>query len=215
MCEFKVFLEREKVFEEAVYVRTTEDGVVVGDILGEQRVFRDCYVYEVDVASEKLTLASKNPRMLGDTHSTVEKPMDILTRAASFHGHMGPFLIVGVRMGQLTLETLGVGSVQDQYGSLSAVVETGVKPPMSCIIDGIQWSTGCTLGKGKIRVEDLGRPIAIFNSGGHELRIQLRDQILRKIENSLGTHPFELNDLNQEVISLGREELFQVTQRTL
>jgi len=211
MCEFKVFLNGEKVFEEAVYARTMEGDVVLRDILGEQKVFKDCYLKEVDVASEKLTLSptisehENNPQRMRGLRGA-------LTRAAEFHGHLGPFLVVGVRMGWLALDKLKLKPMHDQSGPLTVVVETGIRPPMSCMIDGIQWSTGCTLGKGKIRIEDLGRPNARFNSEGEELRIALKDKVLRKIENSLKLHPFMFHDLNEEIISLREEELFQVDQ---
>ncbi len=209
MCEFKVFVDEEKVFEEAVYVKTTENGVVLRDILGKQKVLKGCYVQEVDVASEKLTLSSGKPVSASD--NTIEEELrETLTKAAKFHGHLGPFLVVGVRMGQLALERLNLEPIRDQHGPLSVVVETGTKPPISCTVDGIQWSTGCTLGKGKIKVEDLGRPVARFNSGRHELRIQLKDWIFKKIEDTLKLQPLSFQDLNEEIISLEEEELFQV-----
>lgn len=58
MCEFKVFLDGKKIFEEAVYVKTKGNRIVLRNILGEQKEFDDCYIQEVNVASEELILAS-------------------------------------------------------------------------------------------------------------------------------------------------------------
>jgi len=212
MCEFKVFLDGEKVFEEAVHVKATGGEVVLGNILGEQRRFKDCSIQEINVASEKLTLTSTGSGIERNTNLEIENLEETLTKAAEFHGHLGPFLVVGVRMGRLALEKLNTKRAytrtHDQHNSLSVVVETGSKPPTSCIVDGIQWSTGCTLGRGTIGIEDLGRPAARFKTERQELRIVLRKEILEKIENSLKLHPSKFKDLNEEIVSLGEDELF-------
>ena len=214
MCEFKVFLDGEKVFEDVVHIKTTEGEVVLGNILGEQRKFKDCIIQEIDVASEKLTLSSTGSGIGHNTSLEMESLEGTLTKAARFHGHLGPFLVVGVRMGRLALEKLNTKRActrtHDQYNSLLVVVETGSTPPISCMVDGIQWSTGCTLGRGTIRIEDLGRPAARFKTEGRELRIALKNRILEKIENSLKLHPSKFKDLNEEIVSQKEDELFQI-----
>ncbi len=212
MCEFKVFLNREKVFEEAIYAKAMRNGVILKDILGSRRVFKNCHIQEIEVASETMTLSSIRSDSETDLTPRREGIGDALAKAAGFHGHLGPFLIVGVRMGRLALERFEIEPFYDDTESLSVVAETGTKPPISCIIDGIQWSTGCTVGNGKIGIEDLGRPSARFRSGGRELRIGLRDQVLRRIQSSLELHPSEFQDLNKEITTLTDNELLQVNQ---
>ena len=212
MCEFKVFLNGEKVFVDAVYAKVKENDVILGDILGSRRVFKSCCLQEIDVASETLTLSSIRSDSNTDLTPSREDLRDTLVRAAQFHGHLGPFLVVGVRMGRFALEGLKVESSHGDAESLAVIAETGTKPPVSCIIDGIQWSTGCTVGNGKIAVEDLGKPSARFSSGGCELRIALRDQVLRRIQSSLELHPSDFQDLNEEITALPESELFQVNQ---
>jgi predicted RNA-binding protein len=58
MCEFKVFLDGKKIFEEAVYVKSKGNSIVLRNILGEQKVFDECLIQEVNVASEELNLTS-------------------------------------------------------------------------------------------------------------------------------------------------------------
>ena len=56
MCEFKVFLNGKKVFEDVVYVRAQDGKVLLRDILGRSKEVQGCQIVEVDVASEKLLL---------------------------------------------------------------------------------------------------------------------------------------------------------------
>lgn len=59
MCEFKVFLEGEQVFEDAVYVEVTDGKVILRNILGEEKEMADCHIIRVNVPSERLVLSSK------------------------------------------------------------------------------------------------------------------------------------------------------------
>lgn len=56
MCEFKVFLDGKKVFEDAVYCRVKGGELLVKDILGQSKQFSNCHIAEINVASEKLVL---------------------------------------------------------------------------------------------------------------------------------------------------------------
>jgi predicted RNA-binding protein len=58
MCEFKVFLDREKVFEGAVYAKATGTQVSLKDILGTSKQVENARIVEVDVTSERLILTS-------------------------------------------------------------------------------------------------------------------------------------------------------------
>lgn len=59
MCEFDVFLDGEKVFEEAVYLKRENGNVLARDILGNEKELGDVVVEEISVSSEKLLLTSK------------------------------------------------------------------------------------------------------------------------------------------------------------
>jgi hypothetical protein len=65
-----------------------------------------------------------------------------------FHGHIGPYAVLGYRIGQRAMDVLEAGKYFDMH-----VTVTGPKTtPYTCLIDGLQVSTGCTLGKGNIAV---------------------------------------------------------------
>ena len=56
MCEFKVFLDGEKVAEDVVYARVEGKRVTVMDILGIPVVLEGVKLEEVDVMSTRLVL---------------------------------------------------------------------------------------------------------------------------------------------------------------
>lgn len=70
-----------------------------------------------------------------------------LAALKDFHGHLGPYVVAGVRMGRYALKRL---QATPHFG-LEAVIWCPDGPPSSCLLDGIQFATGCTLGKGNIR----------------------------------------------------------------
>jgi len=57
MCEFSVLLKAKMVFKDAVYAKADGNKVVVKDVLGDSKVFKNCKIVEVDVNSERLVLS--------------------------------------------------------------------------------------------------------------------------------------------------------------
>ncbi len=57
MCEFRVFLDGEEVFEDVVYAKAHDGKVMLRNILGESKEVANCRVVEVDVNSERLLLS--------------------------------------------------------------------------------------------------------------------------------------------------------------
>lgn len=86
-------------------------------------------------------------------------------------------MVVGYRMGLLARSTLN--------GKLKAVVHTGIRPPLSCIVDGVQFTSGCTLGKGNIEVIDEDLAKVVFLGGGKRLEITLRDEVRQDIDSRM------------------------------
>lgn len=58
MCELKVIIQNRVEFEDAIYAKTIENKVVVKDILGKSKEFKDYKITEVDINKEQLTLSS-------------------------------------------------------------------------------------------------------------------------------------------------------------
>lgn len=209
MCEFKVFLNGEEVFRDATYAKIDRGKVVLRDILGISKEFQGCVIGEVDAALEKLTLYPCNPSSK-DSASILTTDFEmILKRGEEFHGHLGPFLALGVRMGLLAKERLG----SDGFSGLSAVIETDTHPPMSCIADGIQVSTGCTLGRGKVKMLGLGKPAATFHTGSRHLRLEVKTFLLRYIERELSNKGLEeMREIVEKISAKPDSDLFDVKE---
>jgi formylmethanofuran dehydrogenase subunit E len=73
-----------------------------------------------------------------------DKP--ILLDAFKFHGHKCWASTAGVRAGLAALRTLGVKRTGSS-DELHCVIEIGDNHGAQCFADGIQYATGCTLGK--------------------------------------------------------------------
>jgi predicted RNA-binding protein len=58
MCEFTVILDGKAVFKDVVYAKAESNKVVVKDVLGQSRDFRNSKIVEVDVNSTRLVLSS-------------------------------------------------------------------------------------------------------------------------------------------------------------
>ena len=102
-------------------------------------------------------------------------------RAIEFHGHDGPYMVIGLRMGLTALEQLNCNGWFD----LECEVRLKWNPPDSCVIDGIQSSTGCTMGKKNINVVEKPGITAIFKSGENELTLVLKSEVISKIKREM------------------------------
>ncbi|MFA4045041.1 MAG: hypothetical protein HZRFUVUK_001850 [Candidatus Fervidibacterota bacterium] len=68
--------------------------------------------------------------------------------ARAFHGHLGPFLALGMLIGAHAMKLLNAR----KYFGVKVIVHCPPKPPASCMLDGIQLSTGATYGKRNIEL---------------------------------------------------------------
>jgi formylmethanofuran dehydrogenase subunit E len=102
-----------------------------------------------------------------------------LDEAVKFHGHLGPWLVIGYRAGIVARNMLKPKDIH----ALQCIVRIPSKVPYSCSVDGVQASTCCTLGKGNIIVEDREdfEYIFINNITKKSLRLRLRREVLSKL----------------------------------
>jgi formylmethanofuran dehydrogenase subunit E len=102
-----------------------------------------------------------------------ELPED-LKRLSDFHGHLGPYVLLGYRMGLVAKRFFP--------GRFYATLYTGTEPPVSCLIDGVQFSSCCTLGKGNLSVKEGGRPFVRFHDGLRSLEISPLETIQKRVD---------------------------------
>ena len=98
------------------------------------------------------------------------------------HRHLGIYSIVGAKMGLRAREILGAGPDQ-----VMVVSSAGSKPPLSCMNDGLQISTGATLGHGGIAISEdpVKRPEASFTVDGRTVILRLKQAYRSRIESDL------------------------------
>lgn len=118
-----------------------------------------------------------------------------------FHGHLGPYVVVGYRMGGLARDKL--------EGKLKAICFTGTKTPLSCIVDGVQFSSSCTLGKGNITVLEAGDARVQFMDEKHLMEVSLLEDIRESINKSMSRDTEEL--LAVTIFYEPETDLFRIT----
>jgi len=125
----------------------------------------------------------------------------MIERGTILHGHAGPYLNLGIRMGVLALNILNVKG----YFDLSVEVELKNHRPVSCLIDGLQISTGCTLGKGNIKIKDNPNITrAIYKSDKIKLIICLKPEITKLLD----FETYSCEDLGKKILDIPDEQLF-------
>jgi pyrimidine-specific ribonucleoside hydrolase len=122
-----------------------------------------------------------------DKHGTDEWISGVI--ANELHRHLGVFAIVGVKMGIRAREYFDTGV--DEF---SAVSFAGSVPPLSCMNDGLQVSTGATPGHGLLTVinDSPALPSAEFTYMNRKIKLTLKPDIAEKISAELK----EINFIN-------------------
>jgi pyrimidine-specific ribonucleoside hydrolase len=78
----------------------------------------------------------------------------LIVLTSELHGHLGIYAIIGAKMGLYAREILDARHDELVINSLA-----GSRPPVSCMNDGLQVSTGATLGHGLISVKQADKPM--------------------------------------------------------
>lgn len=69
-----------------------------------------------------------------------------------FHGHKCPGLAMGFRASEIALKELGIPLDRSKDEEIICVTEND-----ACGVDAIQWITGCTFGKGNLKLRMTGK----------------------------------------------------------
>ncbi|OGF68007.1 MAG: hypothetical protein A2Y62_20415 [Candidatus Fischerbacteria bacterium RBG_13_37_8] len=100
----------------------------------------------------------------------------LLSTAIAFHGHLGPYLVLGLRAGLHANQVLGKEPMQTK-----AIIKTHSAPPQSCFADGVQLTTGCTLGKGNISLIDAEGLSVHFQQNDKSITCILKAEIIAEM----------------------------------
>ncbi|RLE58087.1 MAG: hypothetical protein DRJ35_08580 [Thermoprotei archaeon] len=117
--------------------------------------------------------------------------------AARLHGHKGPFLALGYRAGEYAYKVLKPKNIKD----LRCRVYLPLRTPYTCILDGIQASSGCTVGK---------RTLEFYESKDIRLVFETDEKTLVLYPKTI---PLGYQDLERgfyDMLSKSFEEIFEV-----
>ncbi len=122
-----------------------------------------------------------------------------LEETARLHGHKGPFLILGYRAGRKAVEILKPETEFD----LVAILYIPSTTPYTCMADGVQGATRCTLGKGNIAIINSDEFKIVFEKkNGLRLSIWLDKDFIDKIKS------MNMNEAAEKAEKADEEEIF-------
>jgi len=123
------------------------------------------------------------------------------------HQHVGIYTVLGAKMGVLARELLDAPT-----RAVHATVETGLNPPTSCVVDGIQASLASTLAQNLIEVPETTEPrvAATFEYEGRKIRLSLRAEYDRKVKEIIRTAGAQFGNLTPAYFHEVEDKSFDV-----
>lgn len=133
-----------------------------------------------------------------------------LKEAVKFHGHLGPYLVLGILAGDLALKRLKC----KKYFGINVKVRGADKKPKSCLIDGLQLSTGASYGKGNIRKFNANIIKIIFrnNCNNKKVVLVIKREISKKLDSLKGHKDSE--SFAKELYKTKPLNIFNLTPKT-
>ena len=136
---------------------------------------------------------------------------DWLNRAVDFHGHLGPFVTLGVRLGLAGLREI---RARNDSNKLHITVTVENRLPFSCAVDGIQVVTGCTVGNKRLKIRRGKSLAAAFQiQGAESVRVIVNkvalDDLKRRVLSQRPTSD-ELRKVALDIASMSEKRLFTI-----
>lgn len=129
----------------------------------------------------------------------------ILEEIERFHGHVGPYAVLGYKIGEAAKQILGPNPFTKK-----AIVFAPLSPPSSCMIDGIQISSGCTLGKRNIEVREDKDLKVIFEGEGVVIEIRAKPEVIGEIERALNGGEEKTIEMCKRLMATPAKKLLEV-----
>jgi formylmethanofuran dehydrogenase subunit E len=117
-----------------------------------------------------------------------------------------------LKAGLLALRRLGANKGDPQ---LRAQVELPYRVPISCLLDGIQFSTGCTVGNKRLSFRDSADIRLIFARDGDKLELILKQEhldFLTPLFRGEQLNQSELNNLLDKIAVMNEDKLFSMKE---
>ena len=131
----------------------------------------------------------------------------LVEKAKEFHGHICPFVVLGLRASEIALERLRLaraGEKETIGEEILAIVECN-----NCFTDGVQVATGCTLGNNSLIYLDTGKnAVTIVRRGDWRgVRVYVDSEKLEKYFKKEATDLFEKVVIKREGTAEDSEKL--------
>jgi formylmethanofuran dehydrogenase subunit E len=149
----------------------------------------------------------KNPDSKADADLTT-----LIDKAADFHGHLGPFLVIGVRMGKLAKEILNTSSKKNR---LQATAKVPLSTPFSCILDGIQATTSCTVGNQRLKIKNSKKEITAhfeLQNSNRAVKITANPKIIEELMNKM-SESASVEELAWKIAQASEDQLFRIEKQ--
>lgn len=146
-------------------------------------------------------------------HSLVNK--ELIDKAKAFHGHVCPFLVLGLRASEIAMSKLGISKIglsESIKEDVIAIVEAN-----NCLSDGVQVATGCTLGNNSLIYIDTGKnAVTMFRRGSKRgVRVYIdADRIRQKYFDPRATELFRKVIVERKGSPEEIEELDKIWEET-
>jgi len=136
-----------------------------------------------------------------------------IKEAEKFHGHLGPFLVIGVRMGNVAKRILNLNIKRNNR--LRATAKIPLFTPYSCILDGIQATTQCTVGNRKLKIENSQREITVYfevPDSSEALKISVNPKAIEELMNKF-SEGIPNEELAWKISHMKENQLFTIEKR--
>ncbi|MCK4424785.1 hypothetical protein KAU93_03790 [Candidatus Bathyarchaeota archaeon] len=137
---------------------------------------------------------------------------NLIEKGAEFHGHLGPFLVLGIRTGLIGLRELGAPR---KFGQMNVTARLKLSVPFSCIIDGIQVVTKCTVGNRMLKLENSQRGIAVhfrLRNSDKALTVYVNPEVVKHLMNKF-SEGVSNEELAWKIASLPESQLFMIERQ--
>jgi len=137
---------------------------------------------------------------------------NLIEKGAEFHGHLGPFLVLGIRIGLIGLRELGAPR---KFGQMNVTAKLKLSVPFSCLIDGIQVVTRCTVGNRMLKLENSQRGMAVYfrlRNSDKALTVHINPEIVRYLMNKF-SEGVSNEKLEWKIASLPESQLFMIVKQ--
>jgi len=130
--------------------------------------------------------------------------------ARKLHGHVGPYLVIGLKMGAAAKKALNISDTECTL--LTAEVAVPLHPPFSCLLDGIQVSTTCTIGNQRLKIKNSKTIQATFTrqKDAKKVKITLTQHLSEQLEQKQKQNQLT-EELALEIADMPENQLFNIT----